>query len=54
MATVAVHDPRVWRMALRGSLGLADAYAEGLWDSPDLESVVRLAARNTAPAQWEA
>lgn len=43
---VTVHSPRVWRMLLRGSLGLADAYAEGLWDCPDLVGLVRLAARN--------
>src|SRR5579875_3898761 len=28
----------------------ADAYAEGLWDSPDLVALVRLAARNAALA----
>ena len=35
-------------MALRGSRGLADAYADGLWDSPDRIALVRLAARNAA------
>jgi cyclopropane-fatty-acyl-phospholipid synthase len=49
VATVQVHSPRVWRMLLRGSAGMADAYADGLWDSPDLVALVRLAARN-APA----
>jgi cyclopropane-fatty-acyl-phospholipid synthase len=47
-ATVQVHSPRVWRMLLRGSAGMADAYADGLWDSPDLVALVRLAARNAA------
>ena len=33
-------------MFLRGSRGLAESYAQGLWDSPDLTAVIRLAARN--------
>ena len=33
-------------MLLRGSRGLAEAYAQGLWDSPDLVALIRLAARN--------
>ncbi len=47
-ATITVHSPRMWRAGLTGSRGLADAYAEGLWDSPDLVALVRLAARNAA------
>ena len=46
IATVVVHSPRVWRMLLRGSRGMADAYAAGYWDTPDLVAVIRLAARN--------
>ena len=45
-ATIRVHSARMWRMGLSGSRGLADAYAAGLWDSPDLVALVRLAARN--------
>ncbi len=45
-ATVTVHSDRVWTMLLRGSRGLAESYAQGLWDSPDLVGVIRLAARN--------
>jgi cyclopropane-fatty-acyl-phospholipid synthase len=45
-ATIAVRSPRIWRAALKGSRGMADAYAAGLWDSPDLVALVRLAARN--------
>ena len=45
-ATVVVHSPRVWPMLMRGSRGLAESYAQGLWDSPDLVAVIRLAARN--------
>jgi len=45
-ATIHVHHPRFWRMLMRGSRGLAESYAQGLWDSPDLVAVIRLAARN--------
>jgi cyclopropane-fatty-acyl-phospholipid synthase len=45
-ATVHVHSPRVWPLLLRGSRGLAESYAQGLWDSPDLTAVIRVAARN--------
>jgi len=47
-ATIHVRSATMWRMALRGSRGLADAYADGLWESPDLAALVRLAARNAA------
>ena len=47
-ATIIVRSPRMWRMALTGSRGLAEAYARGLWDSPDLTALVRLGARNAA------
>ena len=45
-ATVHVRNACMWRMLLRGSRGLAEAYAQGAWDSPDLVAVIRLAARN--------
>jgi cyclopropane-fatty-acyl-phospholipid synthase len=45
-ATVHVRSPRFWRMLLRGSRGMAQAYAEGAWDTPDLVAVIRVAARN--------
>ena len=45
---VEVHDPGAWRALLRGSRGLAESYADGLWDSPDLTAVIRVAARNAA------
>jgi len=45
-ATVHVRSPRAWPMLLRGSRGLAESYAQGLWDSPDLVALIRLAARN--------
>lgn len=46
VAVVEVTSDRVWPELLRGSRGLADSYAEGLWDSPDLVALIRLAARN--------
>ncbi|HTU30199.1 MAG TPA: cyclopropane-fatty-acyl-phospholipid synthase family protein [Solirubrobacteraceae bacterium] len=45
-ATIELRDPGFWRAVLRGSRGLAESYAAGLWDSPDLVAVIRLAARN--------
>ncbi|MGA9875844.1 MAG: cyclopropane-fatty-acyl-phospholipid synthase family protein [Solirubrobacteraceae bacterium] len=45
-AIVHVRSPRAWRKLLRGSNGLAEAYARQLWDSPDPTAVVRVAARN--------
>jgi cyclopropane-fatty-acyl-phospholipid synthase len=45
-ATVEVRSGRAWQMLLRGSRGLAEAYEDGLWDSPDVVSVIRLAAVN--------
>jgi cyclopropane-fatty-acyl-phospholipid synthase len=47
-ATVQMHSPRVWRRLLRGSRGMAEAYAQEEWDTPDLVAVIRLAARNAA------
>jgi cyclopropane-fatty-acyl-phospholipid synthase len=46
VATLAVRSARAWPMLLRGSRGLADAYAAGLWESPDLVALIRLAAAN--------
>ena len=45
-ATVQIVSSRTWRMLLRGSRGMAEAFAQGLWDSPDLVVLIRLAARN--------
>jgi cyclopropane-fatty-acyl-phospholipid synthase len=46
-ATVYVEDPRFYRaLALRGSLGGAEAYMDGHWQSDDLTAVVRLLAKN--------
>lgn len=45
-ATLAIRSPQAWAKLLHGSGGFADAYAAGLWDSPDLVALIRLAARN--------
>jgi cyclopropane-fatty-acyl-phospholipid synthase len=45
-ATIELHDPGFWKALLHGSRGLAESYANGLWDTPDLVAVIRLAARN--------
>jgi cyclopropane-fatty-acyl-phospholipid synthase len=45
-ATVHVRSPEFWPALLRGSRGIADAYAAGWWQSPDLVAVIRVAARN--------
>jgi cyclopropane-fatty-acyl-phospholipid synthase len=45
-ATIQVRSPRFWGMLLHGSRGMAEAYMEGLWESPDVTAVVRVAARN--------
>jgi cyclopropane-fatty-acyl-phospholipid synthase len=44
-ATVQMHDERFLELLPGGSLPLADAYAEGAWDSDDLVTLVRIGAR---------
>jgi cyclopropane-fatty-acyl-phospholipid synthase len=44
-ATVRMHDDRLLRAVPRGSLALAEAYAEGAWDCDDLVTLVRIGAR---------
>jgi cyclopropane-fatty-acyl-phospholipid synthase len=45
-AVVEIRSPRAWPVLLRGSRGLAESYMDGLWESPDLPAVIRVAARN--------
>ena len=47
-ATLTVHDPRAWREWLKGSYGMANSYADGLWECDDLVVLTRIAARNIA------
>ncbi len=50
-ATFILNDVRAAkRLILGGSLGLAEAYVEGLWDSPSIADVMTLAAENEA--EW--
>jgi cyclopropane-fatty-acyl-phospholipid synthase len=52
-ATVEACSPQVWPMLLHGSRGMAEAYMDGLWASPDLTALVRVAARNvTGLDEW--
>ena len=46
-ARVEIHDPRAWRAVLfGGTIGAAEAYAEGWWTADDLTDLIRLVARN--------
>jgi len=46
-AVVAVRDESAFRrFVLRGDIAFGETYAEGLWTSPNLAAVTRLAARN--------
>ncbi|HEX3277317.1 MAG TPA: cyclopropane-fatty-acyl-phospholipid synthase family protein [Thermoleophilaceae bacterium] len=44
-ATVRAGDERFMKALPRGSLALADTYADGAWDSDDLVALVRIGAR---------
>jgi cyclopropane-fatty-acyl-phospholipid synthase len=44
-ARIAVHDPAAWRGALHGSIGLGETYVDGLWETDDLVTLIRIAAR---------
>ena len=50
-ATVTVHDPAAWRGPLRGSVGLGEGYVDGLWETDDLVSLIRIAARELRDAR---
>jgi cyclopropane-fatty-acyl-phospholipid synthase len=46
-AEIRVHDPAFyWKLVSGGEDGAGDAYADGLWSSPDPVAVVRFAIRN--------
>lgn len=46
-AVVAIRDESAFRrFVFRGDIAFGETYAEGLWSSPDLAAVTRLAARN--------
>jgi cyclopropane-fatty-acyl-phospholipid synthase len=48
-ASVKVHSPAFYRSLLRGSVGLGEAYRDGIWDCDDLVSAMRIATRNLGP-----
>ena len=46
-AHLRIHDPAFYRMAaFNGSVGVGQAYMEGIWDCDDLVSLVRILVRN--------
>ena len=46
---VDVHDARAFKaLARRGSVGLAESYADGWWDTEDLTGLIRLLVSNLA------
>jgi cyclopropane-fatty-acyl-phospholipid synthase len=45
-AVLRVRSVRFYRQLLRGSVGLGEAYVDGLWDCDDLVALTRIAARN--------
>ncbi|HJV25145.1 MAG TPA: cyclopropane-fatty-acyl-phospholipid synthase family protein [Aromatoleum sp.] len=47
VAVLQVHDEALFgRVLARGDIGFAEAYLDGLWDSPDLTAVLTLLAAN--------
>jgi cyclopropane-fatty-acyl-phospholipid synthase len=44
-ATVRINDPAAWRGPLRGSVGLGEGYVDGLWETDDLVTLMRIGAR---------
>jgi cyclopropane-fatty-acyl-phospholipid synthase len=43
---LTVRSPRFYRHLLRGSLGLAESYVDGLWDCDDLVALTQIGALN--------
>jgi cyclopropane-fatty-acyl-phospholipid synthase len=42
-ATVTIHDPRAWlAIALGGTIGAAESYADGWWETDDLAATIRV------------
>lgn len=47
MAELQIHDEGFYQSLIKGgSIGAAEAYMDGLWDSPDLTQVIELMAAN--------
>jgi cyclopropane-fatty-acyl-phospholipid synthase len=47
-ATIVVRSPRFYRLALRGSIGLAQGYRDGVWECAELPTLMRIAAVNAS------
>jgi cyclopropane-fatty-acyl-phospholipid synthase len=47
-ATVRINDPAAWRGPLHGSVGLGEAYVDGLWETDDLVALIQIGARSLA------
>jgi cyclopropane-fatty-acyl-phospholipid synthase len=45
-ASIDVHSPRFYRAMLGGSVGLGEAYRDGVWDPDDPVALTRIACRN--------
>src|SRR3954454_18568502 len=45
-ATIKVNSTRFYRALLSGSVGLGEAYRDGIWDCEDLVALIRIACRN--------
>lgn len=43
--TVTINRPEAWQGLLRGSVGLGESYADGLWETDDLVALIQIAAR---------
>jgi cyclopropane-fatty-acyl-phospholipid synthase len=43
-ATVTINEPSAWRGPLHGSIGLGEGYVDGLWETDDLVSLLRIGA----------
>jgi cyclopropane-fatty-acyl-phospholipid synthase len=48
-ATLVLHRWRpLWKLALKGDLGLAESWRDGDWSTPDLTALIEFGARNEA------
>jgi cyclopropane-fatty-acyl-phospholipid synthase len=45
-AAIEVHDRRFWRKLLGASVGMGEAYRDGIWDVDDPVALTRIGARN--------
>jgi cyclopropane-fatty-acyl-phospholipid synthase len=48
-ATIEVHSPAFYRSMLGGSVGMGEAYRDGVWDTDDPMTLTRIACRNLQP-----